>query len=170
MRGASPDAPCVTAGGALVTEPPSVDQPTSGAEATPPVLSPLEPSDRAGNRAAGAEVTALAPGLTGTWEVQTSSSMHVWDLDRFTYTRVPGSAAARMTGDGVPHRIISVVAWPTVGNMSHVVFNDPGAPDLFRAVAPVRDDPVDPPQPETGDDRQVEPHGSEGSVAGRTRP
>jgi hypothetical protein len=71
--------------------------------------------------------------MTGVWEVRTHSSVHIWDLELFTYTRAPGPTGARMDWDGVPHRITRVEAWPAVvGTASLVFYDDPVTPDLLE--------------------------------------
>ena len=45
--------------------------------------------------------TELNPEMGGRWEVNTGNSVHVWDLDAMTYTRLPGPTAgtAARVGD-----------------------------------------------------------------------
>jgi hypothetical protein len=99
------------------------------------VMSELDEAGRpscevTGNLSAG--VAALSADLSGVWEVCTRTSTHIWDLDQHTYTRLPGAGGAAMPGDGTPHRITQVQAWPEVGTYSYVVFDDPQLPDLIE--------------------------------------
>jgi len=61
-------------------------------------------------------VTELGPGMGGRWLVTTRGSQHVWDLDRMTYTRIPGAGRGQFLGDGVPQRIWRIGTWPRVGS------------------------------------------------------
>ncbi len=61
-------------------------------------------------------VTELAPGMGGRWLVTTRGSQHVFDLDRMTYTRLPGEGRGQFIGDGVPQRIWRIGTWPKVGS------------------------------------------------------
>lgn len=79
------------------------------------------------NLTLGGEVQTLAGVPDGRWLVETQGSFHVWDLDAFTYARVPGreSRAGSMAYDGDAFKIWSVSAWPTVGACALVDYTDP---------------------------------------------
>ena len=72
----------------------------------------------------------LTPETGGRWAVQARSSVHVWDLDAHTCTRLPRTPEAAMANDGMAHPITAVAMWPRVGGASLVLFDEPGDPDL----------------------------------------
>ncbi|MCV7194098.1 hypothetical protein [Mycolicibacterium brumae] len=61
-------------------------------------------------------ITELTSGMGGRWLVTTRGSQHIWDLDRMTYTRLPGAGRGQFIGDGQPQRIWNIGAWPKVGS------------------------------------------------------
>jgi hypothetical protein len=79
--------------------------------------------------------------LDGRWLVTSKRSRHIWDLDAMTYERVPaGQDSQQFDYDREPHPITRVVAYPVVGESSHVIFDDPERPWLeqFRISSPIR--------------------------------
>lgn len=76
----------------------------------------------------GESVERLAPGMTGRWRVLTRRAEHIWDLDKMTYTRLPGAASSPFAHDEVTASILSVERWPQVGSTSLVFFDDPNDP------------------------------------------
>lgn len=104
----------------------------------------------------------LKPSDRGRWLVTTQGSTHIWDLDRFTYTRLPGpNASGRFEYDAQPMRITAVARWPKVGDVSKVFYDDPQYPlDLEQwrvssrivSIEPMEEEPDDQPEddPEAG--------------------
>ena len=86
---------------------------------------PGEPKPGLNPEGAADAVSELSAGMTGRWEVQTTGSVHVWDLDAGTYARRPRSPHGAMPHDGVDHPLVSVAQWPRLGEHSYVVFDDP---------------------------------------------
>lgn len=86
-------------------------------------------SNRQGPLAANGrqDVQALTPEMSGTWLVKTQGSEHLWDLDRMTYTRIPGSRSlsGAFTFDHRAVLITRVERWPQVGSTSLLWFDDP---------------------------------------------
>jgi hypothetical protein len=76
------------------------------------------------------QVDELSSGMTGVWLVLARTSRHRWDLDRRTYTRLPGPTATTMPLDGVAVRFTRVVSWPQVGQQSLVLCDDRDHPGL----------------------------------------
>lgn len=76
------------------------------------------------------KVDRLTRHSVGRWAVETRSSVHVWDLDAHTYTRLPRTPEAAMGPDATPHPITGVALWPRVGGASLVLFDEPGDRDL----------------------------------------
>ena len=74
-------------------------------------------------------VDQLTPETGGRWIVETRSSVHVWDLEALTYTRLPRTPEAAMAIDATPQPITEVAIWPRVGGASLVLFDEPGDPD-----------------------------------------
>lgn len=79
-------------------------------------------------------VTGLRSGMGGRWLVTTQGSTHVWDLDAMTYERRPGpnSKSGDFAYDGIANSITRVERWPTVGDRSVVVFDDPEEPQFLE--------------------------------------
>lgn len=79
-------------------------------------------------------VDALTPEMGGRWLVTTQGSTHEWDLDAMTYMRIPGPAsrAGGFSYDEVRHHIARVGAWPSVGCVSLVFFDDPDIPEFVE--------------------------------------
>lgn len=74
-------------------------------------------------------VTELTPDMTGIWRVTTRDSVHVWNLDNFTWTRQPGVTAPRFPYDAVPLRIWRVHRYPKVGEQAYAEVDDPTDPE-----------------------------------------
>lgn len=72
-----------------------------------------------------AGVDALRPDTRGRWLVSTRSSRHIWDLDRRTYQRLPGSTARPFDHDGIENPITRVDKYPEIGSCFIVWFDDP---------------------------------------------
>lgn len=80
------------------------------------------------------EVRELGPEDTGRWLVTTArGSRHVWDLDAWTYQRLPhADASFSAPQDGQVLSITRVERWPAVGGTSLVWFDDLDAPNLLE--------------------------------------
>ncbi|QYJ03103.1 hypothetical protein KUV85_12245 [Nocardioides panacisoli] len=74
----------------------------------------------------GERCQLLQPGDGGRWLVTTQGSTHIWDLDAWTYTRMPGahSRSGAFVQDQVANPITRVERWPRVNKASLVWFND----------------------------------------------
>lgn len=73
---------------------------------------------------------ALTPCHTGEWLVTTLNTCHLWDLDRMTYQRIPGTRSHAMRYDWQVMRIIGVHWWPIVGKQFLIHINAPLQPPL----------------------------------------
>lgn len=74
------------------------------------------------------EIQHLSPNMNGRWLVFTQRTVHVWDLNRFTYARHPGESSQSFAWDTVEAPIWDVRAWPEVGGTFLVYFEDPANP------------------------------------------
>lgn len=79
-----------------------------------------------------AAVDQLGPADTGRWLVTTFGSQPVWDLRRRTYQRLPGVGRGRFHFDGLAMAITRVDAWPRVGAVFVVFYDDPTRPKLLE--------------------------------------
>lgn len=81
-----------------------------------------------GSEAEGADgsgaVERLGPEMRGCWRVTTRKSVHMWDLDQWTYRRLPGELSKSFVGDGQEAPIYSVERWPQVGQSFLVYVDD----------------------------------------------
>lgn len=77
-------------------------------------------------------VDALTPGMTGRWLVTTQGSRHVWDLDAMTYQRIPGAGRGQFAYDLRVVKITRVERWPRVGDVFHVMYDDPREPTRWE--------------------------------------
>lgn len=80
----------------------------------------------------GETAELLTPGHDGRWLITTITSRHIWDLDRMTYQRLPGSTGTPMSNDDQEVAITRVAQWPAVGNQSLLFYDSPEAPSLFE--------------------------------------
>jgi hypothetical protein len=74
----------------------------------------------------------LGPETKGRWLVTTQRSQHIWDLDAFTYTRLPGDTSQDFSEDGQEMKITRVERYPEVGEVSIVFYDDPEFPAHFE--------------------------------------
>lgn len=89
----------------------------------------------------GAEgVQRLSPDMSGRWRVFTKRTVHVWDLDRGTYVRLPGAGSSAFDWDGVEAPILTVRVWPALGEPFFLFFRDPRnlVMEQWRISSPVR--------------------------------
>jgi hypothetical protein len=77
-------------------------------------------------------VNALEAGMTGRYLVTSRGSQHVWDLDKMTYTRLPGETSQLFPYDGQAMEINKVEVWPAVGLVSRVIYDDPDVPEAIE--------------------------------------
>jgi len=88
------------------------------------------------NREQGASMTRAVQELTsemsGRWLVTTQGSQHVWDLDKMTYQRLPGEGRQRFPYDEQEVPVARVGAFPRVGEMSMVWYDDPTVPEILE--------------------------------------
>lgn len=68
---------------------------------------------------------SLGAASTGRWLVTTHRSQHIFDLDAWTYCRVPGAGRHVFPHDGIAVKINEVVTWPIVGRSFFVYLQDP---------------------------------------------
>jgi hypothetical protein len=86
-------------------------------------------------------VEILDPTATGRWLIHSRDSVHVLDLDAWTYERRPGATSQRFAHDNTVVALTRVEVWPRVGGRMLVWFDDPDAPDLlehFRLCSRIR--------------------------------
>jgi hypothetical protein len=97
----------------------------------PAVSVRVRPGDpRAVEQCAPLEVQELTSGMRGCWVVVTQGSLHLWDLDSLTYTRIPGAASpsGAFSFDAQPMAITRIERWPRIGSTSLVWYDDPADP------------------------------------------
>lgn len=101
----------------------------------------------------------LKPSDHGRWLITTQNSTHIWDLDRWTYTRLPGpNASGRFDYDGVAARISRVARWPKVGDFSMIFYDDPEQPlDMEQWRKSSRIVSIEPMEEETDDQPEHDP-------------
>lgn len=120
-------------------------------------------SDEAVQEPEGDEgVEQLVPGMTGRWRVLTRGSEHVWDLDKMTYTRLPGASSSAFAHDGATASIRSVERWPRVGHTSFLFFDDPNDAliEQWRISSTIqRIEPADPREHLPAQRSATSPHG-----------
>lgn len=89
--------------------------------------------EQAAQNSTGADkrVHELTPAMGGCWLVVTRGSVHEWDLDAMTYTRIPGSSSGSGSFDYdlQSMAITRVQRWPQVGSTSLVFYDDPSFPE-----------------------------------------
>jgi hypothetical protein len=78
--------------------------------------------------------------MTGRWCVRSRRTSHTWDLDQMTYTRHPGAQSQAFAYDDEPQPITRVTAWPRVGEVSCVWFDDPqdGLVEQYRVSSTIQ--------------------------------
>ncbi|BBY99434.1 hypothetical protein [Mycolicibacterium fallax] len=106
-------------------------------------------------------VTELGPGMGGRWLVTTRGSQHIWDLDRMTYTRIPGAGRGQFIGDGQPQRIWNIGAWPKVGQSFYLEWDwtyDAVQTRLSSTVQKIERLADDEPEPDEPEDYDPEPY------------
>ncbi len=87
-------------------------------------MTEAEPSD------SDESTAALTPCHSGKWLVTTITTCHLWDLDRLTYQRIPGTNSHAMRYDRQVMRIIRVDWWPIVGRQFLIHIYDPLQPQF----------------------------------------
>lgn len=81
----------------------------------------------------GEQADELTPQSTGRWLITTEHSLHIWDLDEMTYTRLPKLPEAQPHAhDETVVNIYRVVRWPKVGARPYLWFDDPEHPKNLR--------------------------------------
>jgi len=68
-------------------------------------------------------VTELSPGMKGRWIVQTQGTLHLFDLDKWEYSRRQHDGLNPMRQD---HEVValpedSIILWPQVGSLFRIV-------------------------------------------------
>lgn len=69
---------------------------------------------------------------TGRWLITTQGSQHILDLDAGTWKRIPGEGRSSFSHDDEVLEFTRIEAWPRVGSIFRVVFDDPGMPDYVE--------------------------------------
>jgi hypothetical protein len=88
-----------------------------------------------GWRAAGEQVDALDETTVGTWLVRTAGSTHLWEIEddgEIWWTRLPGPGGGSLLYDGARHHVTRVDAWPAVGGIALLWFDDPANPVMVE--------------------------------------
>ncbi|NYF99679.1 hypothetical protein [Janibacter cremeus] len=74
------------------------------------------------------EVERLGPEMTGRWRVVTQRAVHLWDLDRMAYVRLPGFESDAFDWDGTQELLVEVREWPVVDKTFYVYIAPPENP------------------------------------------
>lgn len=80
------------------------------------------------NGSQSSKVERLGPHTLGRWRVVTERAVHLWDLDRMAYVRIPGLDSEAFGWDGSPQAIVDVRKWPVVEETFCIYVSPPENP------------------------------------------
>jgi hypothetical protein len=77
-------------------------------------------------------VNELTSSSTGKWIVTSQGSRHIFDLDNFTYKRIPGDLSQNFSYDSEEVKLSSIKVYPKVSSSFYIFFDDLDFPDSLE--------------------------------------